>query len=180
MGADMPTPGSGWPSWDAMRQQAYRWLQLQFARGGQAADWNDLAQDAVLKVIVALQTGKVDAAKFNWSWFRSVVEHVARDWWRRDHPRDRKREFVEWQEDHTDADERPADELRQVDARQDVQGFLARTPSLSPEQRVVLNLTYWYNQSLRQIADVLGVSHNQIYQWLQDALKQLRESAGEG
>jgi len=85
----------GIPSWEEVYQRAYRLLQFEFARGWQPADWEDMAQEAVLKVITALAKEAVDVSRFD-VWFVTVVKNVARDRYRTEVGRDGKREYLPW------------------------------------------------------------------------------------
>jgi hypothetical protein len=74
-------PGRSTWSWKAVWERAYAQLQRGPARGWQSADWEDMAQDAVCKAIIALQDGTVDEGQFD-QWFAVLVRNLARDYWR--------------------------------------------------------------------------------------------------
>lgn len=174
-GPGEPVP-TGIPSWEEMKQQAYRLLQSRFARDGQAADWEDMAQTAVCKVITALVKEAVDVARFD-AWFYTVVRNVARDWHRGVVGRDGTRVFESWQDDHESAEARGAEER---DNRPDIPGLLERT-ALLPHERHVVELTYWHDLTSAEIAHALGArSASTVRYWLSNALRKLRASVQEG
>jgi RNA polymerase sigma factor (sigma-70 family) len=142
----------GIPSWEEVYQRAYRLLQFEFARGWQPADWEDMAQETVLKVITALAKEAVDGSRFD-VWFVTVVKNVARDRYRAEVGRDGKREYLPWQGDHESEDARREEGRTPVLANCDVQALLVMLP---PCERTVVELTYWYDLTSNEVADVLG------------------------
>jgi RNA polymerase sigma factor (sigma-70 family) len=168
----------GIPSWEEVYQRAYRLLQFEFARGWQPADWEDMAQEAVIKVITALAKEAVDVSRFD-VWFVTVIKNVARDRYRTEVGRDGKREYLPWQDDHESEDARWEEGLTSVLANCDVQALLVMLP---PRERTVVELTYWYDLTSNEVADVLGggVSASAVRTWHRNALRTLRASAQEG
>ena len=53
---------------------------------------------------------------------------------------------------------------------------------LPPRERTVVELTYWYDLTSNEVADVLGggVSASAVRTWHRNALRTLRASAQEG
>jgi DNA-directed RNA polymerase specialized sigma24 family protein len=88
-----------------------------------------MAQEAVLKTIIALANDQVDMQRFD-PWFYTVVRNVARDWHRL-HGRD-----VPLPEAHEPEDARVDTEIKQLLDGQEVEVLLA---SLEPQERLVLN-----------------------------------------
>jgi RNA polymerase sigma factor (sigma-70 family) len=181
-GRQKRAPVSRTSSWEALWERAYRLLQSGPARGWQPADWEDMAQDAVCKAIVALQAGQVDESRFD-RWFTAVVIHLARDEWRLRHGRASAREHRSWEEIPDLEDTRQAAEFEQILAQRDVQMLLEHTPALRPHERAALTLWYWYGCSDDEIADVLGARASTVRGWLRDARVKLRrtlDSTGTG
>jgi RNA polymerase sigma factor (sigma-70 family) len=161
---------SGIPSWEEMKQRAYRLLQSRFARDGQPADWEDMAQTVGCKVITALAKEEVDVARFD-AWFYTVLRNAARDRHRSEAGRDGTRVFESW-EDHWESWE-----TLKHQAPLDV---LALLTMLLPRERSVVILTYWYGFSSAEIARKLGAgSASTVRTWLKNALHTLRASAQE-
>src|SRR5262245_30119045 len=106
------------PSWEALRKRAIDILRSGPARGWEPTDWEDMAQEAVLKTIVALAQGQVDMQRFD-PWFYTVVRHVAIDWHHR-----YSRE-VPLPEAHEPEDARVKAELERLLAGCDVKELLA-------------------------------------------------------
>jgi RNA polymerase sigma-70 factor (ECF subfamily) len=157
------------PSWEELRQRAIDILRSGPARGWQPTDWEDMAQEAVLKTIVALANpDQVDRQRFD-PWFYTVVVHVARDWYRR-YGRD-----VPLPEAHEPEDTRVNAELEQLLAGHDVEVLLT---SLQPQERLVLKLIYWHDLTSREIAAVFGetVPAATVRAWSSRALQKLRVS----
>lgn len=165
-------------SWEAVWERAYRQLQSGPARGWQPADWEDMAQDAVCKAIIALQAGTVDESQFE-QWFAALVRNLARDHWRSRHGRSGERAHLSWREAPETEDQRQAAELARVLAQRDVQTLLERTPSLRPHERTALELWYWYGCADDDIAAVLGASASTVRGWLRSARAKLAQSAQE-
>lgn len=184
-GPGEPAP-SGIPSWEEVRQRAYRLLQSRFTRGWQPADWEDMAQEAVLKVITALAKEAVDVSRFD-AWFYTVVQNVALDRHRREAGRDGTRVYRSWEAerdnrlDAQDAqdEQRWRAQAQERDNRLDAQGLFVTLCGLD---RIVVELTYWYDLTSDEIADVLGegVSASTVRTWHSNALRKLRASAQEG
>jgi RNA polymerase sigma factor (sigma-70 family) len=155
------------PSWEALRQRAVDILRLGPARGWEPTDWEDMAQEAVLKTIVALAQGQVDMQRFD-PWFYTVVRHVAIDW----HHRSRRE--VPLPEAHEPEDARVKAELERLLAGHDVKELLA---VLEARERLVLTLSYAYDLTSREIAELLGErSANTVRAWISRALHKLRVS----
>jgi RNA polymerase sigma factor (sigma-70 family) len=162
--------------WEELYTRAYRILRNRYARNWQPADWEDMAQEAVLVAIKALSDGQVDMNQFN-RWFVRVVENVARDQWRALHERRGKSPEVPMQEGNDTEDERVATDLKQVLASQDVQRLFT---SLLPHERRVLELIYWYDLSSRDIAAVLGIdSGSTVRRWHKRMLDKLQKNMRE-
>jgi RNA polymerase sigma factor (sigma-70 family) len=144
--------------------QILQWV----ARGVETVDREDMAQEAVLNTIVAIANNQVDMQRFD-PWFYTVVRNVARDWHRR-YGRD-----IQLQEAHEPEDARVNAELERLLAGRDLQALLEGTPSLQPHERTVLALTYGYDLSSREIADILGArSASVVRTWHARALDKLR------
>lgn len=170
-------PGRGIPSWEELWQRAYRLLQSRFARGWQPADWEDMAQEAVFKVIVALAAETVDVSRFE-AWFRTVVRNIAYDRYRTEHGREGDRSPVAWQDDDNSEDTRLAAAFTQTLANRDVQALLDVLP---PHERLEVELAYLYELTSTEIAQVLGegVSASTVRTHLRNALRKLRAYARE-
>jgi RNA polymerase sigma factor (sigma-70 family) len=125
-----------------------------------------MAQEAVLKTIIALAQGQVDMQRFD-PWFYTVVRNVARDWHRL-HSRD-----IPLPESHEPEDARIDAEINQLLAGHDVEELLAL---LEPRERLVLTLSYWHDLTSSEIAEILGegVSASLVRTWHARALKKLR------
>jgi RNA polymerase sigma factor (sigma-70 family) len=154
------------PSWEELRKRAVDILRSGPARGWESTDWEDMAQEAVLKTIIALAQGQVDMQRFD-PWFYTVVRNVARDWHRL-HSRD-----IPLPESHEPEDARIDAEINQLLAGHDVEGLLAL---LEPRERLVLTLSYWHDLTSSEIAEILGegVSASLVRTWHARALKKLR------
>jgi RNA polymerase sigma factor (sigma-70 family) len=184
------TPVSGLPDWDALWRKAYSRLQSGPAHGWQPADWEDMAQEVLLRVIKALTVGTVEedvvkALKAGdvdedrcAAWFFTVVKHVAIDYWRTQYGRDGAHTYEAWESDQAGEDVRQAMEVTRVLAGLDVEGLLARTPLL-PHERAVVEMTYWYDLTSAEVAHVLGGSAATVRTWHSTALRKLRANAKE-
>jgi RNA polymerase sigma factor (sigma-70 family) len=163
-------------SWKAVWERAYAQLQRGPARGWQPADWEDMAQDAVCKAIIALQDGTVEAGQFD-KWFAVMVRNLARDYWRKKYGRTGERAHLPWQETPDAEDQRQADEFARILAQHDVHTLLAQTPSLHPHERTALELWYWYECSDENIAAVLATRASTVRGWLRAARAKLAQAA---
>lgn len=182
-------PERGLPSWDKIVQSAYQraytWLRSGYARGWQPADWEDMAQEAVCRVLKEIATGKVERQRFAVEgWFRTVVRNVAIDRQRKHAGRRGGREFLPEDKIETLTDERTEAQLNHVLAKLDVQALLEDPTVLQEHERVVLELRfglrYGYELSSREIAEVLGMdSDSTVRTWLKNALRKLQEHYGE-
>jgi len=113
--------------------------------------WEDMAQEAVLKTIVALAQGKVDMPRLDFdAWFHTVVQRVAINWWRLN------RAYVPLEEADEPEDTQSNYEPAQILAGQDLQALLDKTPELESYERTILILTYAYGCLSREIAEILG------------------------
>jgi RNA polymerase sigma factor (sigma-70 family) len=177
-GGQQSTPVSGTFAWEAVWERAYRLLQSGPARGWQPADWEDMAQDAVCKAIIALQAGTVDESQFE-QWFATLVRNVARDHWRSRYGRSGARAQLSWQEAPEPEDTRQPAAFDRILAQYDVQSLLERTRSLRPHERTALELWYWYGCSDEDIAAVLGARASTVRGWLRSARDKLAQSAKE-
>jgi RNA polymerase sigma factor (sigma-70 family) len=178
------------PDWDALWWKAYSLLQYRYACGWQPADWEDMAQDVIVRVVKALDEGRVkehvvkalEAGAVNegpWvAWFSIIVRHVAIDYWRNRHHGEGTHTHEAWEPDQEEEDERQAMEDTRMLAGIDVEGLLARTPLL-PHERVVLELTYWSGHTSAEVARVLGHSAATVRTWHSNALRKLRGNAQE-
>ena len=168
-----------------MRQTAYNWLRSGYARGWQPADWEDMAQDAVLKAITEIAQGRVDPSRFGptgfEAWFKVVVQRIAIDRRRTRLGRKGEREFLPGERVEALEDERTEAQLNHILAKLDIQALLEDPTLLLEHERAVLALTYWHGLSSHEIAAVLGVdSGSTVRTWLRNALRKLREHYGEG
>src|SRR5262245_5081839 len=143
----MPPQQHEVPSWEELRKRAVDILRSGPARGWEPADWEDMAQEAVLKTIGAMAKGQVDMQRPFDSWFYTVVRNVARDWHSL-HSRD-----VPLPEAHEPEDTQVDTEINQLLAGHDVEGLLAL---LEPRERLVLTLNYWHDLTSSEIAEILG------------------------
>jgi RNA polymerase sigma factor (sigma-70 family) len=126
-----------------------------------------MAQEAVLKTIVALAKDQVDMQRFD-PWFYTVVRNVAIDWHHL-HGRD-----IPLPEAYEPEDARVNAELEQLLDGQEVEVLLA---SLEPHERLVLKLKYWHELTSREIAEILGErSADTVRAWISRALQKLRVS----
>lgn len=172
-------PMHGIPSWEEMWWRAYNVLGARHARGWQPADWEEMAQEAVLKAIKAIAFGRVDERQFD-AWFDRVVQNVAIDRQRARSGRQGEREVLPIASVDALEDERAAAQLNSVLAQLDVQASLADPTLLRPHEREVIELMFWYGLSSNEVAEVLGVdSASTIRTWRRNALRKLREHSGE-
>ena len=155
------------PSWEELRKRAVDILR-RVAWGWEPTDWEDMAQVAILKTIIALANPhQVDMQRFD-PWFYTVVRNVARDW-----PHHHGR-TVPLQEAHEPEDARVKAELERLLAGRDVEELLAL---LEPRERLVLTLSYWHDLTSREIAEILGEkSADTVRSWISRALQKLRVS----
>jgi len=174
--AHTPAPDSDGPDWSRLWQWAYRLLRSKYAYDCRPADWEDMAGDAVLKVIVASAAGKVPSSGFD-PWFCGLVHNEAIDHHRRETGRDGRR-LNEPLEDAGE-DVQLEGDLAQELATIDVQSLLDRT-ELEPHERLVLDYTYWYDLKSEEIAQILGgTTASTVRTWHRNALRKLREQARE-
>jgi RNA polymerase sigma-70 factor (ECF subfamily) len=124
-----------------------------------------MAQEAVLKTIIAMANAQVDMQRFD-PWFYTVVRREAIDWHRR-YGRD-----VPLPETHEPEDARVDAEIKQLLDGREVEVLLA---SLEPQERLVLELKYWHDLTSREIAEILGErSADTVRSWISRALQKLR------
>lgn len=132
------------PSWEELRKRAVDILRSGRGRGWEPSDREDMAQEAVLKTIIALEHGQVDMQRFD-PWFYTVVQREAINWYHR-HSRG-----VPLPEAYEPEDERVDDEIKQRLAEQDVEKLLALLP---PDERLVQ--TVYGFATVRYTYDDLG------------------------
>jgi RNA polymerase sigma factor (sigma-70 family) len=178
------------PDWDVLRRKAYNLLQFTYAWGWQPADWEDMAQDVIARVVKALDKGAVaehvvralEAGAVNegpWAaWFSTIVGRVAIDYWRKLHRGNGTLAQEAGGPDQEDEDEHQAMEDTRMLAGIDVEGLLARTPLL-PHERVVLELTYRSELTSAEVARVLERPAATVRTWHSNALRKLRGNAQE-
>jgi RNA polymerase sigma factor (sigma-70 family) len=167
------------PSFEELRKRAIDILRSGPARGGpwQPADWEDMAQEVVIKVIVAQETGEVDPQRFD-AWFYVVVRNVARSYYHARFGRHRDRSWVPVDETNEPEDTRPKTAREQIHARIDVETILDHTPGLQYHERAVLKLIHYYDFSYPDLADVFGVKQGTVRSWVSRTLDKLRSPGG--
>lgn len=171
-------PERGIPSWQEMWRRAYDALRLYYARGWQQSDWEDMAQEVVLKVIKASADGRVEERRFD-ALLQDVAKKVAIDRWRARSGRKGTRNVSPLEAVEDLEDQRAKAQLDSIIASVDVQTLLEGSAFLSPNEREVLRLTYWYDLSSRQIAEVLDKSDATVRMWHSKALKKLQNHCRE-
>ena len=127
----------------------------------------DLAQEILLQAWCSLAKfeGKASAA----TWFYRVALHTAMNWQRKDRPRRaRQQPFLELQDLATEASESPD----QVQQRETVEQLYEAIHQL-PKTDAALVLLYLDELSYREMAEVLGISENQVGVKLNRAKKAL-------
>lgn len=163
------------PDWGQTWQRAHDLLKSRFARGWQPSDWKDMAQDVVVKAIIAYSKGQLDVLKLP-GWLPVVAKRVANDYYRSARGRHGSRR----NESLGDAgdDLRTEGDIDQILASIDVQ-MLMKTTELLPVERVALVLTYWHNLTSEEIAEVLGGETNAstVRGWLRIGRNKLRARA---
>jgi RNA polymerase sigma factor (sigma-70 family) len=166
------------PSWENLAKKAKDLLRYQFARDWQPADWEDMSQEAVLKVSLAVEKKKFDPSRFTNAWFKTVVHRVAVDHYRKLHGRHGERiEVTLLNETEGTLPDELVSEDEQVGSaltRLSVNDLLKMTSELLPNERVVLHLTYWHGLKSDEIAEVLGCAAATVRTWHQAALNKLR------
>src|SRR5262249_27007308 len=91
------TSGGEIPSFEVLRKRAVDLLRSKYARGWTPEDWEDMAQDVLLKVIRAREQGQVPLQRFE-AWFATVVHNVAINYWRARHGSHGERTYVSVEE----------------------------------------------------------------------------------
>ena len=127
----------------------------------------DLAQEILLEAWCSLAKfeGKASAA----TWFYRVALHTAMNWQRKDRPRRvRQQPFLELQDLASEASESP----EQVQQRETVEHLYKAIHQL-PKTDAALVLLYLDELSYREMAEVLGISENQVGVKLNRAKKAL-------
>jgi len=142
------------------------------------ADREDMAQDAMCRVIKAMRRAQIDWARFN-PWLSTVVEHVVTDSWRARRGRLGTRQEVALREADDLEDEQMTQEVQTLIARVTVEAAL-ESAGLTDVERVIVEHKYWYELSTAEIAEVLGMAPSSVSRYLQRALRQLRRCLQEG
>lgn len=142
-----------------------------------AARAEDAAADALATVWARCGTWRESARAG--TWIQQVALRVVLD-----HHRRRRRWWRFWERSETAEDQRieadPSQELANRESREsDSQRLAIALQSLSAEDRALVHLHYFEEQSLAEIAEVLAVSRDALKMRLSRARRQLRAILGE-
>ncbi len=141
---------------------------------GQAADAEDIAQEAFLNAFRGLEGFKGDA-KFS-TWLYRITFNLCTDWLRRAHRPGRRTtsidEMPEVQGDTADLGERLLVSERHAEVRAAVDGLPQR-------YRIVVTLLYYHKLSYEQIGAILEVPTKTVETRLYRARRMLREKLEE-
>ena len=158
-------PKSIFTSW--LEQHSASVIQVARAYTLTGEECQDLAQEILLQAWRSLPNFKGDASAA--TWFYRVALHTAMNWHRKDRPRRAsQRPLLEVHTLPTDED----DCSDQAEHREMIDGLYAAIHQL-PKTDAALVLLYLDELSYREIADVLGISENNVGVRLNRAKKSL-------
>jgi RNA polymerase sigma factor (sigma-70 family) len=161
-------------SWAELQKRAVDILRSGRGRGWPPSDREDVAVEAVIRTMGAIRKGQVDMQRFD-GWFYTVVDHTAIDFWEKWSGPGWERVPVPIEDAVEPDDPRTNAEFAQVIAQIDVQKLL-ECPSLTEDERAVIEATYWYDLSSGEIAAILtkGMSDSSVRTLHRRALIKLR------
>lgn len=163
--------------WAALYQRAYDWLRRHHPRS--PADYGDMAQQAVLKVLVAYQKGNAPRAERQFDgWFAQLIQNVVIDRERAESGRQKqgKRTFVSWQEERDAPDTRSEAQRDRVESQHDVQALLVPLPPGVVRGAFILSAGYEFTS--QELAFVFGVADSTVRGWMTSAREKLRDAGG--
>ncbi|PLY03387.1 MAG: RNA polymerase sigma factor [Desulfuromonas sp.] len=158
-----------------VRQNSGKMIQLAFRLVNNRSDAEEIVQEAFLRLYRSL--GSFRGESRIGTWLYRTVSNLAIDHLRREKIK-RKLFFLKRNSDDADPVEfTPSSEPAQDDqlmAREELATVVQSLDKLSPRQRTVLTLRHQENLSIREIADILGLSEGSIKVHLHRAIQTLR------
>ena len=156
--------------YDRLFGQAYKWLRYDFARDLTHHDWEDLAQEAVIRLssAIARNVYRPERGSLN-AFFRMIVKNVAIEEFRRRERRVSSESGSEAAFDGQDVHEDGIGDLIEVMSLEELlrahgPGIedLLRTIGLTPAEKIALKLREMENMSAPEIGELLGITASSV------------------
>ncbi len=138
---------------------------------------HDLAHDLVQDTWVRVHThrSRYEGTGPLWSWIYTIFRRVARDQWRADgrrQGREHSAHIAMYRDEDPVAETTPLDAIEQEEIRQNVQAAIT---VLTDRERQAIQLRHFDDQSIREIATVMGAAEGTAKATLFSARKKLAE-----
>lgn len=155
-----------------------KWLA---PRGLQSEDIEEVAADAVLRLITAAEAERLDPTRPAGAWLRVVADHLALDALRQRRRRGQTVAYEEWAHDRVRDDDQVAALFDEWAAADDVARAMRRAGD-SGQHEIVRAIATWLDlaaadgeaPSSRRVAERMGVSHMTVQRALRAFRKLLR------
>jgi len=160
-----------------VRENSEKMIQLALRLVNNRSDAEELVQEAFLRLYRSLSSFRGESRVGTWLY--RTVTNLAIDYLRREKIKRRLFFFKRSNDDYDPADFAPTTDSPQDDqiiAREELGYVLQSLDKLSARQRTVLTLRHQENLSIKEIAEVLGLSQGSIKVHLHRAVQTLRAS----
>ncbi|MGA7279327.1 MAG: sigma-70 family RNA polymerase sigma factor [Desulfocapsaceae bacterium] len=140
---------------------------LMYRYSGSAEDAADMSQDVFCRAFERL--GQYRNQKSFFAWLYTLALNYARDWARKRNTREHT--IATFARESADNQTKPPESLFEAD--QEVKGLVAALAMLAEDRREIVLLKYRHERSIKEIAEIFGISESAVKMRLYRALDEL-------